>query len=162
MCRLWIQPAVRLRPARRGIELPLRPSPLAGRLTRLLVVCGALHVAELLLRGQPLAAAGTAALGAALVAASGAEHRRAAARARRLVVSAGGQMSLITARGIEPVQWRASSLRLGRRILLCLRGAHCEYWVLLGPDNTDPAALAALRRRIAGAQAVCPTPVQSE
>lgn len=128
----------------------------------LLLGCWALHVAELLLRGMLVAGAGVAALGAGFLVACRREQRLAATKARRLVVSAGGQLYLITAGGIEPASWLPSSMRLGRHLLLRLGTARGQCWALLGPDNADPAALAMLRRRISGAQAVVPTTVQSE
>lgn len=127
----------------------------------LLLASWVLHVAELLIRGLPAAAAAMAVLAFFFLGACRRERHMAGVSARRLVVSAAGQMYLIAAGGIEPVSWLPSSMRLGRRLLLRLHSAHGEYWAVLGPDNVDPAVLAMLRRRIDGAQAVGPTTVQS-
>jgi hypothetical protein len=68
---------------------------------------------------------------------------------RRLLLAADGRCHLLTVSGtVEELALQASSLRLGRWLLLLFRSGGLTHRLLLGPDNLDPAELAALQRRI--------------
>ena len=69
--------------------------------------------------------------------------------ARRLLLTADGHLQLLMSSGeLQAVHVHPSSMRLGSWVLLRLVTPRGRQSVLLGPDNTEPAALAALRRRL--------------
>lgn len=80
---------------------------------------------------------------------------------RRLLLAADGRFHVMTVGGgVDPVHLDPAGIRLGRHLLLLLRGGG-RYRLLLGPDNVEPAVLAALGRRLAGAVAPAATAIHS-
>lgn len=120
-----------------------------------------LLAAELALRGHFVFSAGVALMVAAGLAAWRRALRTTPGSPRRLLVSADGRLHVLTVGGeIDPVHLDASAIRLGRHLLLRLRGGG-QYRLLLGPDNVEPAMLAALGRRLAGAASPAATAIHS-
>jgi hypothetical protein len=115
------------------------------------VLLALVNAIEQWLHGNPLLAAGilVAALAAAVQLWRWFWPGRAQAL-RQLRLGSDGSAFLLTADGhSRSVALMPGSMRLGPFLLLALREAQggC-HWLLLGPSNTDPAGLAALRRRL--------------
>jgi hypothetical protein len=71
---------------------------------------------------------------------------------RRLLVAADGRLHIATVGGsVQPVELGGESIWLGSAVLLVLHGPERTHRLLLGSGNLEPAALAALRRRLRGA-----------
>lgn len=147
--RLWVELPLALPSVTHAVQMALRPS----RLARLAVtgMAGAivLHSVELILSSHLLAAAMLLLVSAAC----GTWHRHARVldAPRRLLVTADGTLHVITVGGaLEAVTVHRVSMRLGRWLLLRLDGRKQVLYFVLGPDNVDPATLAALHRRLRG------------
>jgi hypothetical protein len=68
---------------------------------------------------------------------------------RQLQVKPDGSACLLTADGRAcEARLMPGSMRLGTHLLLVLRAGDNCHWLLLGPENVEPAGLAALRRRL--------------
>lgn len=129
--------------------MALLPSRLGRTGAAVFIGAQLLFALELLIRAQPLAAVligGMAALSwfGCLVA-----RRTTAMRPRRLLLLADGRVRLQTSCGdMQSAQLLPASLRLGAWMLLLVRTPSGLHRLLLGPDNLEPAQLAALRRRV--------------
>jgi len=146
-CRQWREQWPVARASRRGLDIPLLPSPLVRRCSWLLLLVVLLHVFVLVWTQHPWAALFTA--GVAVSAWLGRRVGRPPDVALRLLVNADGRLQLLMASGtLQDVQVHPASMRLGPWMLLRLRMPRARLTVLLGPDNVEPAALAALRRRL--------------
>jgi hypothetical protein len=146
MPRLWMEPAPQLRAASHGIQLSLRPSRLVRHLGRLFMLLVLGYVAELLLRGQWVMAAGAAVLAALCL---WSFRRGRAVLARRLLIGSDGRVHLLDVAGeLIPATIHQSSVRLGPWVLLVLHEQAGVHRLLLGPDNLEAGQLAALRRRL--------------
>jgi hypothetical protein len=146
---LWKESTPVLPRAAGGLQVPLRPSPLARRAVWLLLALQGLYLVQLVYLGHVVVATLVAALGSAL-----AWHlrRRIATQwaAQRLLLSADGRLHLLVPGGrLLAATLHPASMRLGAWLLLVLRAGTDTHRLLLGPDNVDPALLSALRRRIA-------------
>lgn len=147
-CRQWREPWPAARPSREGLEIPLLPSPLVRRSSRILLVALLLHAAVLFWTQHPWSA-----LVAAVMAGSAwlwLRFGRPPDVAQRLLVAADGRFHLLVASGqVQAVHVHPASMRLGSWVLLRLSAPRMRLTVLLGPDNVEPAVLTALRRRLA-------------
>ncbi|HWL61756.1 MAG TPA: hypothetical protein VNQ32_03100 [Steroidobacteraceae bacterium] len=146
---LWHEDLPGLPEAAQGMQIPLRPSAVIHKGRWLLHLLPGFHLVQLTLLGHVLVAGIVALLTAALVWQCRAAQP-ATMQSRRLFVSAHGRMHLLGAGGIvAPAVLQPCSMRLGPWLLLVLREGTGTRRLLLGPDNVDPAQLAALRRRVA-------------
>jgi hypothetical protein len=147
---MWREPAPGLRPASRSLDIPLRPSPLARRAAGLFVLAQVLYLLELVLLGRLLPALLAVGLAAGSAWLCLRPPRGAACTPRRLLLAADGRWHLLTVSGtLEQLALQPASLRLGRWLLLMFQtGDRRTHRLLLGPDNLDPAQLAALQRRL--------------
>lgn len=147
-CRQWREPWPVARASRQGLDIPLLPSPLVRRCSWLLLLVLLLHAFVLVWTQHPWSA-----LFATGVAVSAWLGRRVGCPpdvALRLLVNADGRLQLLMAsETLQDVQVHPASMRLGPWMLLRLRMPRAGLTVLLGPDNVEPAVLAALRRRLA-------------
>lgn len=152
-CRQWREPWLMARASREGLDIPLLPSPLLRRCSRWLLLALLVHVAVLVWTQHPWSALFTTA-----VAASAWLRRqpgRPPAVARQLLLNADGRIHLLMSSGdLQAVQVHPSSMRLGSWMLLRLVTPRGRQSVLLGPDNVEPAVLAALRRRLTSGAAL--------
>jgi hypothetical protein len=148
----WMEPAPQLRPAPRGLEIALLPSPLARGANRFFACAQLLVALELAWIGHWPAAAGMLALATGWLGCCRRRGRDGRHQLRRLLVSATGQLHVKRGNGeLVGVRVHPASLCLGRWLLLRLECSKDAHLLLLGPDNAAPAALAALRRRMATA-----------
>lgn len=147
--QLWREPLPTLPGSARGVQFPLHPSRVAREGRWLMLTLSCLYLGQLVLLGH-LRVAVPAAVAAGAFAWLSRAAPRSSKPARRLLWSADGRLHLLEAGGsVVPVTLQSSSMRLGRWLLLVLRDdAGTRRW-LVGPDNLDPAGLAALRRRVA-------------
>ena len=146
----WIEPAPQLRPAPRGLDIALRPSPLVRGANLFFASAQLLFALELAWIGHWPAAAGVVALATCWLGCCRRRGRDGRGQLRRLLVSATGQLHGMRGNGeLVGLQVHPASLCLGRWLLLRLEGGADSHVLLLGPDNMEPAALAALRRRTA-------------
>jgi hypothetical protein len=107
-----------------------------------------LYALELVLRGHVFMAGAVCALGFAWVRVRRKMLLFRPANPRKLQMTADGRLLLHADAVGEEVSLQPSSLWLGRHVLLVLRGRARTWRLLLGPDNLDAAALAALSRRL--------------
>jgi hypothetical protein len=133
-----------------GLDLILRPSIRVRWGGGLFVLVALGHAAGQWLQGSlPRAAAILAATAIASVSLWRWLSPGKALSAQRLLAGPDGSLCLVTGDGRSwEVTLMPGSMRLGPYLLLVLRTAHCRHRLLLGPDNVDPANLAALRRRL--------------
>ena len=132
------------------LDLSLRPSTRARWCSGLFVLFALGHATGQWLQGSlPRAAA---ILAATLIASVALWRWLLPARAlsvQRLQAGPDGSICLLTADGRRrEVTLMPGSMRLGPCLLLVLRAPDRCHRLLLGPDNVDPASLAALRRRL--------------
>ncbi|MDQ2639329.1 MAG: hypothetical protein M3Y79_01925 [Pseudomonadota bacterium] len=145
----WREDSPGLPDATQGMQIPLRPSPVAQKGRWLLHGLLGVYLAQLVLLGHLLVAGMVAVLAGALVWQCRC-HRSSAQPALRLLLAADGRIHLLEADGtVEPATLQPCSMRLGLWLLLVLRADTGTRRLLLGPDNVDPVQLAALRRRMA-------------
>lgn len=146
-CRQWREPWLMARASRQGLNIPLLPSPLVRRFARCLLLALLAHVVVLVWTQHPWSALFTTAV--AVSAWLGRQPLRPPGAGRRLLLTADGHLQLLMSSGeLQAVHVHPSSMRLGSWVLLRLVTPRGRQSVLLGPDNTEPAALAALRRRL--------------
>ena len=154
LCRHWLDDATRPAPAgiRPGprLELTLRPASRARWCGGLFLLLALVHAAGLWRQGNQPLALGT--LVAVLFASAVLWHWLWPSQSRsfrQLQLEPDGSTFLLTADGRrQAVTLIPGSLRLGQHLLLVLRAGDCCHRLLLGPGNTDPDRLAALRRRL--------------
>lgn len=152
--RLWREAVPVPAAAAGSLDIALRPSPLAHRALRVLLVAQLLYSVELLLLQHVQVAGMVLALAAVLVLGQRRAARAAASAPRRLLLLADGRLCLLLAGGaVEPATLLPSSLRLGSWLLLVLRSGPRTHRLLIGPDTLDAAPLACLRRRLGAAAA---------
>jgi hypothetical protein len=145
----WIEPVPQPRPAAHGLDIPLHPSPLARRANWFFVFAQLLFALELAWMGLWPAAGGMAAITACWLGCSRMRGGEAPRQLRRLLLSADGKLHAMSGNGqVVGLQLHPASLCLGPWLLLRLKGDKGSHVVLLGPDNMEPSALAALRRRM--------------
>lgn len=143
----WREPAPQPRRAPAGMGVAIVPSKSLRRMRSAFLALQVLYLCELALRGHWVIAA---ALASAVLAAGLVLRRRAAPPAQRLVLTAQGRLHLLCAGGtVEQFRIDPASLRCGAWLVLRIVGAEGGARCLVfGPDNLDPAALSALRRRL--------------
>jgi hypothetical protein len=138
--------------------------PAARAVALLYLLAIGLYAAQLLLLGHWVMAAGLGLLALATKFALRQMTPRGSGAPRRLLLSADGRLHVACSGGaLEQVELGGESLWLGSAVLLVLRAPGRCHRVLLGRGNVDPAALAALRRRLRGAATMRPaTAVESK
>ena len=133
-----------------GLDLSLRPPVRARWCSGLFVLLALGHATSQWLQGSLPRAAGI--LVATLMASVALWRWLLPVRAvsvQRLQAGPEGSICLLTADGRRrEVSLIPVSMRLGPYLLLVLRAPDRSHRLLLGPDNVDPAGLAALRRRL--------------
>ncbi len=116
-----------------------------------------LYATQLLLLGHWVVAAGLGVLALATKFALRRLAPQGSSAPRRLLLAADGRLHVTCMGGaLEQVELGGESLWLGSAVLLVLRAPGRCHRVLLGRGNVDPAALAALRRRLRGAATMRP------
>jgi hypothetical protein len=119
--QLWREDSPGLPDATQGMQIPLRPSPVAQKGRWLLHGLLGVYLAQLVLLGHLLVAGMVAVLGGALVWQCRC-HRSSAQPALRLLLAADGRIHLLEADGtVEPATLQPCSMRLGLWLLLVLR-----------------------------------------
>ena len=145
--QLWRESPPGLPEAGQGLQIPLRPSPLASKGRGLLHALLASYLVQLLLLDHLRVAVLVMLLWAAF--AWQCRMAKSPAPARRLLLSADGRLHLLgTGNTLAVAALQSCSMRLGPWLLLVLRDDTGTRRLLLGPDNVDPVQLAALRRRL--------------
>ncbi len=146
---LWQESLPALPRCGQGVQIPLRPSPLARKGRWLLHALQGAYLLQLVLLGH-LSVAAIVLLISAASAWQCRPGRSSSAAARRLLLSADGRMHLLgSGHRLAAATLQPYSMRLGPWLLLVLRDDSGTRRLLLGPDNVDPVELAALRRRLA-------------
>jgi hypothetical protein len=143
------EPALLPRATSHGLDLPVLASPAARWAAWLFVLGGVLYALELLLSAHWLAATVVAALLMFLIWQLRRMNRVLAGNPRRLLLAADGRIHVLSVAGmVEQVHLHPASMRFGPWMLLLLVRDKRNFPLLVGPDNTQPQQLAALRRRL--------------
>lgn len=146
----WIEPRPLPRAAKHGLELPLLPSPLVRRAGRFFLVAQLLFAIELAWSGHWVTAASVSVVMVGGWWISRGMGSRPGWQLRRLMLAADGRLHGLAANGeVISLNLHASSMSLGRWLLLRVTGKGHSQFLVLGPDNVELPALAELRRRMA-------------